>query len=63
MRALPEFDSRSGHNKKFRKLVFMDSSFALSINDSVKIKPTSSLIVPLGKLLNGTSTSCLVERW
>ena len=35
---------------------------ALSIMDSVKTKPASSLVVPLGKKLNVTPPSCAVER-
>ena len=37
--------------------------FTLSIKDSVKTKPASSLVVPLGKALNGIPSSCVVERW
>ena len=39
----PEFDSRSSHNKDFRKLVLKASCLALSIKNSVKTKPASSL--------------------
>ena len=59
----PEFDSGSGHTKDFRKLVFTASCLALSIKDSVKTKPASSLVVSLGKALNGIPPSCVVERW
>ena len=59
----PDFDSGSGHTKDFRKLVFTASCLALSIKDSVKTKPASSLVVSLGKTLNGIPPSCVVERW
>ena len=58
-----KFDSGSGHTKDFRKLVFTASCLALSIKDSVKTKPASSLVVSLGKALNGIPPSCVVERW
>ena len=59
----PGFDSGSGHTKDFRKLVFTASCLALSIKDSVKKKPASSLVVSLGKTLNGTPPSCVEKRW
>ena len=57
------FDFGSGHAKDFGKLVFTASCLALSIKDFGKTQPASSLVVSLGKALNGIPPSCLVERW
>ena len=58
----PEFDSGSGYTKDFRKLVLTAFCLALSIKDSVKIKPASLLVVSLEKAL-GLSKAFLYLVW
>ena len=48
-----EFDSTSGCTKYFRKLIFTASFLALSIKNSVKTKPTNSIVCPSERHLMG----------
>ena len=45
----PKFASGPGHTEDSRKLLFVASRLAFSIDDSVKTNPASSLVVTLEK--------------
>ena len=54
------FDSESGQTNDFKKLVFAAASLLLTFSikrDSVENKLASSLVVPLGKALDGIPPS------